>query len=191
MTQYGEAFSWPARDPAWIRKLLVAGLLALLPIVGQMNLLGWTLRALDNLRAERYELPPANLGHVGRGVRLYLLLLLCGLGLGALVAAVSLATAHALGLAELGGLAMLLVALAIAMVQPPLWLGLPLTVALERPVETAAAAVLLWSGVLMAGLGFLVCGLGALFTVPYGYAFIAGVLRVYELELQSPSAAHA
>ena len=191
MTQYGEAFSWPARDPAWIRKLLVIGLLWLIPIVGTMNLLGWTLRSLDNLRAERYELPPANLSHVVRGARLFLLLLGCGIAFGLLVGALSEATVHALGLAELTGLLIVALALLLAALQPVLWLGLAPAVLVERPAATLAAAVLLWSGVLIAGLGFLVCGVGALLTVPYGYAVVAGVLRVYEMQINSPSAAPA
>lgn len=191
MTQYGEAFSWPARDPAWIRKLLVIGLLSLLPLAGQMNLLGWTLRCLENLRSERYELAPANLSHVGRGARLFLVLLLCGVAMGVVVAALSAVTVHALALAEVTGLVILLAALGLAAVQPPLWLGVAPAVALERPVETLAAALLLWSGLLIAGLGVFICGVGALFTVPYGYAMVAGVLRVYELQLQRPSAAPA
>jgi hypothetical protein len=191
LTQYGEAFSWPARDPAWIRKLVVIGLLALLPLVGQMNLLGWTLRCLDNLRAERYELAPANLSHVGRGARLFLVLVACGVALGAVVAGLSALTAHALALAEPAGLVILVAALGLAAVQPPLWLGVAPGLAFERPLETLAAALLLWSGLLIAFLGVFVCGIGVLFTLPYGYAMVAGVLRVYELQLQTPSAAPA
>ena len=191
MTQYGEAFSWLARDQAWIRKLLIVGLLSLIPIVGSMNLLGWTLRSLDNLRAERYELAAANLSHIGRGARLFLVLVGCGLGFGIAVGVLSLAAAKVLALAALAGLLILLIALLLALVQPPIWLGRPPALAFERPLETVAAAVLLWSGVLIAGLGFFVCGIGAIFTIPYGYAVIAGVLRVYEMQLQSPSAAPA
>jgi hypothetical protein len=188
LTQYGEAFSWPARDPAWIRKLLVVGLLSLLPLVGQMNLVGWTLNSLDNLRAERYELAPANLSHVARGARLYLLLLFCGLLLAATAALLSTLTLHVPGLSEVLGVLILAAALLAAAAQPPLWLGVPPAVALARPAETLAAALLFWSGLLIACLGFCVCGLGALFTVPYGYAMVAGVLRVYELELHQRAA---
>ncbi len=191
MTQYGEAFSWPARDPAWIRKLLIVGLLSLIPVAGQMNLLGWTLACLENLRAERYELAPPNLSHLGRGLRLYAVLLACAAALAAVVAGLSLLTARALALAEPAGLLICAAALLLAAVQPPLWLGRAPAVAAGRPVETLGAAVLLWSGVLIADLGVLLCGVGALLTVPYGFAFIAGVLRVYELQLQSPSAAPA
>jgi hypothetical protein len=191
LTQYGEAFSWPARDPRWIGKLLVVGLLSLLPLIGPMNLLGWTLRSLENLRAERYELAPANLTHIARGARLFVVLIACGVVFGLVVGALSALTVHALALAGLAGLVIALAGLALAAAQPPLWLGLPPALAAARPVETLAAAALLWSGVLVAGLGVLVCGVGAVFTIPYGYAVIAGVLRVYEMQLNSPSAAPA
>lgn len=191
MTQYGEAFSWPARDPRWIGKLVVVGLLSLLPIVGAMNLLGWTLRSLDNLRAERFELADANLSHIGRGARLFVVLLGCGLVFAAVTGAMSALTVHALALAGVAGLVITLTGLALAAVQPPIWLRLAPSVAAARPVETAGAAALLWSGVLIGSLGVLVCGVGEVLTVPYGFAVIAGVLRVYELQLNSPSAARA
>lgn len=191
MTQYGEAFSWPARDPRWIGKLVVVGLLSLLPIVGAMNLLGWTLRSLDNLRAERFELADANLSHIGRGARLFVVLLGCGLVFAAVTGAMSALTVHALALAGAAGLVITLTGLALAAVQPPIWLRLAPSVAAARPVETAGAAALLWSGVLIGSLGVLVCGVGEVLTVPYGFAVIAGVLRVYELQLNSPSAARA
>lgn len=191
MTQYGEAFSWPARDPRWIGKLVVVGLLSLLPIVGAMNLLGWTLRSLDNLRAERFELADANLSHIGRGARLFVVLLGCGLVFAAVTGAMSALTVHALALAGVAGLVITLTGLAQAAVQPPIWLRLAPSVAAARPVETAGAAALLWSGVLIGSLGVLVCGVGEVLTVPYGFAVIAGVLRVYELQLNSPSAARA
>ena len=191
MTQYGEAFSWLARDPAWIRKLLVVGLLALLPLVGQLNLLGWTLRALENLRAERYELPPANLGHIARGARLWLILLGCALAFAAVVGALSAAAVRAPALIEASGLVILIAGLLLAAVQPPVWLGLAPKIAVERPLETLAAATLLWSGLLIGWLGVFFCAVGLVFTLPYGFAMIAGVLRVYELQLQSPSAAPA
>lgn len=68
----GDAFGWAARDPEWITKLLLMGLIGLIPIVGALQQAGWLLAMLDNLRAGRYELPPAGFRYATRGVWLWL-----------------------------------------------------------------------------------------------------------------------
>ena len=71
----GDAFSWASRDPGWVGKLLLMGLIGLIPIVGGLQLAGWMLAALDNLRAGRQEVPPAGFRYAGRGAWLFLALL--------------------------------------------------------------------------------------------------------------------
>jgi hypothetical protein len=68
----GDAFGWASRDPDWISKLLLMGLIGLIPIVGALQLAGWMLVALDNLRAGRHEVPPAAFRYASRGVWLFL-----------------------------------------------------------------------------------------------------------------------
>ena len=68
----GDAFGWAARDPEWIGKLLLMGLIGLIPIVGGLQQSGWLLTMLDNLRAGRYEVPPAGFRYATRGVWLWL-----------------------------------------------------------------------------------------------------------------------
>jgi hypothetical protein len=68
----GDAFGWASHDPNWISKLLLMGLIGLIPIVGALQLAGWTLAALDNLRAGRHEVPPAAFRYASRGVWLFL-----------------------------------------------------------------------------------------------------------------------
>jgi hypothetical protein len=68
----GDAFGWAARDREWIGKLLLMGLIGLIPIVGGLQLIGWMLAMLDNLRAGRYEVPPAGFRYATRGVWLWL-----------------------------------------------------------------------------------------------------------------------
>jgi hypothetical protein len=68
----GDAFGWASRDPDWISKLLLMGLVGLIPIVGALQLAGWMLAALDNLRAGRHEVPPAAFRYATRGVWLFL-----------------------------------------------------------------------------------------------------------------------
>lgn len=68
----GDAFGWAARDPEWITKLLLMGLIGLIPIVGGLQQVGWLLTMLDNLRAGRSEIPPAGFRYATRGVWLWL-----------------------------------------------------------------------------------------------------------------------
>src|SRR5438067_7837407 len=75
----GDAFGWVARDPEWIGKTLLMGLIGLIPIVGGLQLTGWMLAMLDNLRAGRQEIPPAGFRYATRGVWLWLAGVLYGL----------------------------------------------------------------------------------------------------------------
>ena len=75
----GDAFGWAARDPEWIGKTLLMGLIGLIPIVGGLQLTGWMLAMLDNLRAGRQEIPPAGFRYATRGVWLWLAGVIYGL----------------------------------------------------------------------------------------------------------------
>src|SRR5438309_4176901 len=86
MERIGDAFVWPFRDPDWLSKVVIMGLILLIPIVGAIDGLGWMLVAIDRLRAGEEKLPPANFDYLGRGVLLFVVFLVYYLGL-ALVAA--------------------------------------------------------------------------------------------------------
>jgi Protein of unknown function (DUF4013) len=86
----GDAFAWPFRDPEWPNKILIIGLILLIPVVGGINGLGWMLAALERLRAGEERLPPANFDHLGRGFRLFVVLLVYYLVLIAIAAAIYL-----------------------------------------------------------------------------------------------------
>src|SRR5205823_11726758 len=75
MDRIGDAFAWPFRDPDWLGKILIMGLIQLIPIVGGINGLGWMLAAVDRLRAGEERLPAANLNYLGRGIRLFVVYL--------------------------------------------------------------------------------------------------------------------
>jgi hypothetical protein len=66
----GDAFGFPFRDPRWIEKILIQGLILIIPIVGLIATAGWMLMTLDNLRAGRQELAPAGF-HLSRGIGLF------------------------------------------------------------------------------------------------------------------------
>ena len=66
----GDAFGYPFRDPAWVGKIVVQGLILIIPIVGLIATAGWMLMTLDNIRAGRQELAPAGF-HLSRGIGLF------------------------------------------------------------------------------------------------------------------------
>jgi hypothetical protein len=66
----GDAISFPFRDPGWVGKIVVQGLILIIPIVGLIATAGWMLMTFDNLRAGRQELAPAGF-HLSRGIGLF------------------------------------------------------------------------------------------------------------------------
>jgi len=81
----GDSFAWPFRDPQWFNKIVLMGLIALIPIVGWLQLLGWMLSALDNLRHGLQVLPPADFRYATRGINLFAASLIWGLAAAVLV----------------------------------------------------------------------------------------------------------
>lgn len=70
MNSAGEAFGFPFRDPGWVGKIVVQGLILIIPIVGLIATAGWMLMTFDNIRAGRQELAPAGF-HLSRGIGLF------------------------------------------------------------------------------------------------------------------------
>jgi len=73
-----DAFGWACRDPKWINKLVLMGLIGLIPIVGPLQQAGWMLAALDNLRAGHREVPAPAFRYASRGGSLFLAGLIYG-----------------------------------------------------------------------------------------------------------------
>ncbi len=70
MNSVGDAFGFAFRDPKWVEKILIQGLILIIPIIGLIALAGWMLMTFDNIRAGRQELAPAGF-HLGRGIGLF------------------------------------------------------------------------------------------------------------------------
>jgi len=70
----GDSFAWPFQDPGWFGKMVLQGLILIIPIVGWIAIYGWLLMTIDNYRAGRRELPPAGF-HLSRGVALFVVYL--------------------------------------------------------------------------------------------------------------------
>ena len=70
MNSVGDAFGWAFKDPAWLGKVAIQGLILIIPIVGWIATAGWLMMAFENARSGRNELPAAGF-HLGRGIAIF------------------------------------------------------------------------------------------------------------------------
>ena len=211
MERITDAFVWPVRDPDWLTKLLVIALTLLIPIVGAINAVGWMLASLDLLRAGEERLAPANLGYLGRGIRLFAVNLVYSLAIGSVVAVIyipgvliasreshgaaspgliSLAVALSLlafGIATLGSLAVNFLTPSIVLATDRgglaggLSAGSVLRHARANLANTLIAGLMLIAAGFVGSLGLIACGIGVLFTTAYALAMQAWVVRSFEI----------
>src|SRR5260370_4867251 len=214
-----DAFAWPAKAPGWLAKLLIIGLILLIPIVGSINGLGWMLASLDRLRAGEETLAPANLRYIGRGLRLFVVDLAYVLVVGAIAAAVYVPAlivasnqSHSSGNPALLPLAIALTllaftvptlgSLALNFVMPSLVLGTErggiggglhfpavLRHARANMTNTLIACLMLIAARFIRYLGLVACGIGVLFTTAYALAMQAWVVRSFEIGSPAATAA--
>jgi hypothetical protein len=99
---------WFTTTPDWFGRVAITGLIGLIPIVGTINLLGWTLVATDMVRRGWRELPPAGFQYLERGVAPFLVAFTYGLAfffvIGSLVGsavAIIVANSHQIAIALL------------------------------------------------------------------------------------------
>jgi hypothetical protein len=213
-----EAFVWPVRDPEWIVKLLIIGLITLIPIVGAINGIGWMLASLDRLRAGDERLAPANLSHLARGVRVFVVQLVYALvivAIGAvfyvpavliavrqghdsanpsLIGLVILLNLVAFGAVTLGSLAytFALPALILATDAGGIAAGLRVGDVVRRcrvsPINTLIAGLMLIAASFISSLGVIACGVGVIFTAAYALAMQAWIIRSFEIGSTAPRA---
>jgi Protein of unknown function (DUF4013) len=221
MDRIAEAFAWPFRDPGWVGKILLLGVILVIPFVGPVNGLGWMLAALDRLRAGEERLPPANFDHLGRGFGLFVVLLVYSLAV-ALVASIVYVPAFLIlrsqgqgsidpVLVTLGsGLLLVffsfvsLAAVALTFAEPAIVLafdrggipgGLRVTEVLRKStrslVNTLIAGLMLIAAGLVGQLGSVACLIGVVFTSAYALAMQAWIIRSYEEDADVGRAAAA
>ena len=197
MTSVGDSFAWPFQDPGWLSKMVVQGLIFIIPIVGWIALAGWLGLTIDNYRAGRRELPPAGF-HLERGIALFVVLLVYGI-----VIAIPITVLYTVGgaghngaVSALAGLINLALTLLFAFIAPSLILhtyrggfngGFDVNAVWETATantsNTVIAGLLVYVARLVGGIGFLLCCVGALFTIPYSTAITAGIVTWYESTL--------
>ena len=205
MTSVGDGFSWPFQDPQWASKILVQGLIALIPIVGWIALAGWLVLAIDNYRTGRRELPPYGF-HLERGIVLFLVYLVYGIVFaipGGIIQAAG-ASNDSAGLQGLGNLISFLLSILLAFLAPSIILhtyrsgfsgGFDVAgiwqMATANMTNTIIAGLLIWVASLIGVFGIILCCIGIIFTIPYSAAIIAGIVTWYEQVTSGPAAGPA
>jgi Protein of unknown function (DUF4013) len=215
MNSVGDGFAWAFRDPAWPGKMLVQGLIAIIPIVGWVAMNGWLMVAFENARAGKNELPPAGF-HLGRGFPIFVVFLVYSLVLN-LPALVFLAigggvnfhynsqTAYNTGspLSSLGYLLSFAAGLLLRFLIAPLIIntyhrgfngGFDVATVWRMATANVSNGVItglvIWVASFIGGIGFFLCCIGLIFTIPYENTIIACAAAWLEKE-QAPPAPQA
>ena len=211
MDRIAEAFTWPFRDPDWIGKVFVMGLILIIPLVGPINGLGWMLATLERLRAGEERLPRANFDHLGRGFGLFVVVFvyyLIVIAIAAVIfvpavlilasqghgspnpALVTLGTGLLLAASSFTTLASLVLtfaepAIVLAFDQGGISGGLRARHVFRRAtsslINTLIAGLMLIAAGIVGELGLIVCFSGIFFTSAYALAMQAWIIRSFEL----------
>jgi hypothetical protein len=107
---FGLAFTFPFKDPDWFKKIIILGLVGLIPIIGQLVVLGWAFEiARRVIRGDYQPLPELDFGEqLGKGFQVWLIALVYAIPI--ILATIPLAIADSLA-ANAGGDAQNIVAI--------------------------------------------------------------------------------
>ncbi len=210
---FGLAFSYPFQDKDWIQKILLTGVISLIPIVGQIAVLGWLIEITARvIRGESDPMPKWEDfgGLFMSGLKAFALGFIFGLPLmiiafpaaiiDTLVDSESAAVVFSLLLACLSCLS-IIYGLALAFIIPAAYGELAATGSLasalnigtliERIRKAPAAYLLAFLGIFvasfLAGFGVILCFVGVLFTGAYAYAVEAHLFGQAYLQATSAS----
>jgi uncharacterized protein DUF4013 len=210
MNNVGDSFGWAFRDPAWPGKVLLQGLIVIIPVIGWIAMTGWLMLAFENARAGKNELPPAGF-HLGRGIGIFLIFFIYGFVLNipasVLYIAGSIAAGHSNSPANFGSpliaLALLwnfAASLFLRFLIPSLIVntyhrGFAGGMDIQRVWRLATfnvsnsviAGLIIFVASVIGGFG-LVCCIGIIFTIPYENTINAGAAAWFEKMQTAPAA---
>ena len=209
MNSVGDAFGWAFKDPAWLGKIAVQGLILIIPIVGWIATAGWLMLAFENARSGRNELPPAGF-HLGRGIGIFGVFLIYGIVLNIPSAVLNSIGSHTVTTSSgfsysygspLGSLWQLLAQLLIYFLTPTLIVmvyhhgfrgGFDLANVWKYATSNIANSVIgglvIFVGGLIGALGLIACCIGVFFTIVYSISIQAGVAAWFERVQSAPAA---
>jgi hypothetical protein len=194
---FGDSFGWAFRDPQWGRKLIVQGLIGLIPVVGQIALFGWVMQCLDNLRSGRPQLPEPGFP-LARGFSVWLPLLVLGIlaeiipwilyGVGGGLASANGGSGVGVFFVSIGYLLAFVFGIAAAFMgtaefaaayEGGMGAAFNYPAVLRRAIQNPVASLLGIVGYWISGLGSILCGIGVFLTYAYGMSIVAGLLTTF------------
>jgi uncharacterized protein DUF4013 len=203
VTSVGDGFAWPFQDPAWFGKILLQGLIAIIPIIGWIALAGWMMVTIDYYRAGRRELAPPGF-HLARGAPFFLVIVVWAIVFdlpGGAMTSTGVRTS-APGLTALGDLLNFALQLLLAFLTPSIIVhtyerglsgGFDVSAVWESATNnmnnSLIAGLVIIAAHVIGALGIVLCCVGLLFTIPYSVAITAGVATWYEQMMGGPRTA--
>ena len=214
----GAVLQAPLNDPGWLGKCVVTGLIALVPIVGMLNLTGWTKTITERRLAGDTRLPDAGFDYIGTGWRAFVSFLplvalstfISGAGGAVVGAAIGAASGESDGLVGglfVGGfvgmyLGMLALAMVASIIKPAIdflhivdgerFAGIAFRRQLEVMRDGGMNYFLLVICVLLAGmvaqLGVFALFVGVLVSMPYAQAMSGAAIAEFERVLRPKTA---
>jgi hypothetical protein len=211
MNSVGDAFAYPFRDPGWVGKIAVQGLILIIPIVGWIATAGWLMLTFDNFRAGRQELAPAGF-HLERGIGIFGVIIIYAIVInipGSILDGIGSSMTRNNDLAyspisALGSLYGLVAQLFLDFLIPSLIVltarsgfsgGLDVprvwAMATSQMNNSIIAALVIFAAGIIGALGLIACCIGVFFTITYATAVQAGVAAWYEKVQAAPPAPNA
>ena len=209
MNSVGDAFGWAFKDPAWLGKVAIQGLILIIPIVGWIATAGWLMMAFENARSGRNELPAAGF-HLGRGVAIFGVYVIYAIVLGIPGIILNSIGSHTVTTqsgfsyttgSPLGSLWSLISGLFLDFLIPTLIVmvfhhgfrgGFDLAnvwkYATTNVTNSIVGGLIIFVSVLIGGLGIIACCIGIFFTIVYAVTIQAGVAAWFERVQSAPAA---
>jgi len=204
-----DAFGWAFKDPAWLGKIAVQGLITIIPIAGWIATAGWLMLTFENARSGRNELPAAGF-HLGRGIGIFGVYFIYGLvlsipgiifnNIGAHTVSTSQGFSYTTG-SPLGSLWSLVSGLFLDFLAPTLIImvyhhgfrgGFDFAniwkYATSNVTNSVVAGLIIFVGSLIGAAGIIACCIGVFFTIVYSASISAAVAAWFERAQSAPAA---